>query len=152
MPPFDPRLKNTEDWEMWIRLAKVGPPSCDFRPLMAYRIHSGNASLDTRAILAGIHLIEQMHGTSADMGTIHRWLAESCLRTGHRLTGLKHLLLAAMNGQSRGVADDVRVILGRKIPISKGGRSEALPQEYAQWREQANSWLGPLRSLVRDDA
>ena len=151
MPPFDPRLKNTEDWEMWIRLANVGPPACDSRPLIAYRIHSGNASLDTKAILQGIKIIEQIHDTTADMGTIHRWLAESCLRTGHRLKGAKHLGLAALNGQYRGVAGDVRDILARKIPLLEGRHLRAIPSEVARWREQSAPWLGSLRSLTRDD-
>jgi hypothetical protein len=150
MPPFDRRLKNTEDWEMWIRLAAEGPPACDARPLMAYRIHSGNASLDAKAILAGVRLIEQTHHTSADMGMIHRWLGESSLRTGDRRAGLKHLVLATMNGESRAVAGDIRAILRRKIArfirSSPGGNVQP---DYADWRSQANGWLAELRSWER---
>ena len=41
--PFDTRLYNTEDWEIWIRLAKDGPPAGVRSPLLAYQVHVGNA-------------------------------------------------------------------------------------------------------------
>ena len=78
--PFDGRLRNTEDWEMWIRLARHGPPAWVCSPLLAYRVHEANASLDIAEIVRGTKLIEALHQTTADWGRLHRWLAESCLR------------------------------------------------------------------------
>src|SRR4029453_5996996 len=34
---FDPALRRTEDWDLWIRLAMTGPPAYVGRPLVGYR-------------------------------------------------------------------------------------------------------------------
>ena len=96
--PFDTRLRNTEDWEMWIRLAKAGPPAWVCSPLLAYRVHGANSSLDITEILRGAQLIEDLHHTTADWGRLHRWLAESCLRTGQRRVALSQFARAALHG------------------------------------------------------
>ena len=33
---FDPQLRRTEDWDLWIRMARVGLPACVRAPLVAY--------------------------------------------------------------------------------------------------------------------
>jgi glycosyltransferase involved in cell wall biosynthesis len=139
--PFDLRLKNTEDWELWIRLAERGPPAWVPRPLMAYRVHTGNASLDVAAILEGVTLIEQRHGTTADHGVIHRWLGELCLRTGHRSQAVKHLAIAAFRGQATNVAGDVATIVRRHLGTN--GAALGTPQ-YPDWLAEARSWLEVL--------
>lgn len=118
--PFDPRLRNTEDWEMWVRLAKQGPPAWVCNPLLAYRVHGSNSSLDIDEIVRGARLIEALHDTTADWGRLHRWFAESCLRKGDRRAAVGHFGQAAVRGQLRGVAADARAIvhrfLARHIP------------------------------------
>ena len=140
--PFDPRLKNTEDWEMWIRLAGQGPPAWVREPLMAYRVHSANASLDIEAIFAGVLLIERRHGTKVDRGVLHRWIAESCLRTGQRTEALEHMVLAAVRGQTRHVIDDLFVILRRRLdryrPRSSANGSRL---QHPEWIGRARGWL-----------
>jgi glycosyltransferase involved in cell wall biosynthesis len=136
--PFDLRLKNTEDWELWIRLAERGHPAWVPRPLMAYRVHTGNASLDVRAILEGVSLIERQHGTMADHGIIHRWIGELCLRTGHRNQAVKHLAIAALRGQAVDVAGDVAAIIRRRLGATQPA------SQYREWIEQARDWLEDL--------
>jgi len=140
--PFDPRLKNTEDWEMWIRLAGDGPPDCVPEPLLAYRVHSGNASLDIEEIFAGVALIERQHDTRADRGFLHRWMAESCLRTGQRSRALKHLGLAALHGQVRNVSGDVLAILRRRAPrvLRLDGASVQHPT-HDDWVGRGQRWV-----------
>ena len=104
--PFDARHRNTEDWDLWIRLAEVEMPAWVPEPLMAKRIHPSNASLDIGAIFAGVALIEQRSGMKTDRGVLHRWIAESCLRTGQRTQACKHMALAAAHGQALGVSGD----------------------------------------------
>jgi len=113
--PFDTRLRNTEDWEMWIRLAKLGPPACVPRPLLAYRVHGSNSSLDVAEIVRGTRLIEQIHHTHADWGNLHRYMAESCLRKGQRGAAVRQFAAAAMRGQLRETASDIGIILRRKM-------------------------------------
>jgi glycosyltransferase involved in cell wall biosynthesis len=141
--PFDTRLRNTEDWELWIRLAKAGPPAWACSPLLAYRVHGSNSSLDIAEILRGTRLIEELHHTTADWGRLHRWLAESCLRTGQRRVALSQFARAALHGQARAVAGDLMLIarrrLRRRSPVpGPAGHSDPT------WIEQAASWLREL--------
>jgi glycosyltransferase involved in cell wall biosynthesis len=41
---FDPRLRQLVDWELWLRLAGLGPMSFVDRVLGAFRVHAGGAS------------------------------------------------------------------------------------------------------------
>jgi hypothetical protein len=147
--PFDTRLYNTEDWEMWIRLATHGPPAWVCSPLLAYRVHLGNASLKIPEILAGVALIERRHGVKADRGIIHLWLAESCLRTGRRAQALRHFAVAARLGQPGAVARYLSAIARRRLlrhvlspvlsPPSAAGQSQHLA-----WTRGAGTWLAEL--------
>ena len=143
---FDSRLRNTEDWEMWIRLAKLGPPAWVCSPLVAKRAHNRNSSLDTREILAGSALIEQLHGGRVDRGITYRWLAESCLRTGRRATAIRYFAAAALHGQARNVASDLRVILRRRVRRHLlGDRGvEVVSYRHPQWIAEARAWLDPF--------
>lgn len=143
---FDSRLRNTEDWEMWIRLAKLGPPAWVCSPLVAKRAHGRNSSLDTRQILAGSALIERLHGGKMDRGITYRWLAESCLRTGRRAAALRYFAAAAMRGQARDVAGDFRVILRRRIRRHLFGdrRPEPVSYRHPEWVAEARAWLDAL--------
>jgi glycosyltransferase involved in cell wall biosynthesis len=143
---FDTRLRNTEDWEMWIRLAKLGPPAWVCGPLVAKRAHVQNSSLDTREILAGAALIERLHGTRADRGATYRWLAETSLRAGRRTAALRYLAAAAVRGQARQVAADLQVILRRRVRrhLGLGGRPEPVAYRHPTWIAEASAWLEPL--------
>jgi glycosyltransferase involved in cell wall biosynthesis len=145
--PFDIRLRNTEDWEMWIRLAKSGPPAWVRSPLVAYRVHGSNSSLDITEIIRGVRLIEHLHDTTADWGRLHRWLAESFLRMGQRRAALGQLARAAQHGQARNVARDLMAIARRRV-----NRRSLPPQPVAggdrNWIEVAASWLDELKRVA----
>jgi glycosyltransferase involved in cell wall biosynthesis len=141
--PFDARHYNTEDWDMWLRLARRGPPAWVPRPLLAYRVHTSGASLKTEAILAGAALIEQTHATAIDYGVLHRWFAESSLRQRKRGDALRHLVLAAALGQTRGVADDLAAIARRRVRRLLG-RVEPPSIDRNGWCAQAQGWLDEL--------
>lgn len=140
--PFDLRLKNTEDWEMWIRLSERGAPAWVPRPLLAYRVHTANASLDVAAIFEGISVIERRHGTKADRGVLHRWIAETSLRNGDRTEAVKHMAIAALRGQASNVTGDVTRIVRRRL--ARGERSAVAPPQHPDWIEQARSWVQEL--------
>ncbi len=136
---FDTRLRNyCEDWELWIRLARVESPAWVCRPLVAYRVHGSNASLDTAGIVRGARLIEELHDTTVDWGRLHRFLAESSLRTGHRRAAVGWFAMAALRGQLRGVASDVASILRRRLSGEAAGE-KGLSAEA--WIGQATAWL-----------
>jgi GT2 family glycosyltransferase len=139
---FNTRLRNTEDWEMWIRLAKLGPPACVCSPLIGYRVHTSNSSLDVAEIVRGTKLIERMHHTTADWGRLHRWLAESCLRKGQRRAALGEFARAAVRGEARGVAEDLLQIVRRRV-ARRPAAGEVTSRGDA-WTIAATAWLQPL--------
>lgn len=140
--PFDPRLKNTEDWEMWMRFAKRSPPAYVCEPLIAYRLHPANASLDVGAVFEGIDLIERSHGIKVAHGVVHRWIGASFLRTGKRAHALRHFALAAVDGEIRGVAGDIRQALAWRVDRYLGRQPKTLPQlPNPDWTARAKEWL-----------
>jgi glycosyltransferase involved in cell wall biosynthesis len=139
--PFDTRLRNTEDWEMWIRLAKHGSPARVCSPLLAYRVHEGNASLDVAEIVRGTKLIETLHETTADWGRLHRWLAESYLRRGQRLAALGQFTRAAMRGQALTVAADISDILRRRVVPRVAWPQPQTNGPNDAWIATAAEWL-----------
>ena len=144
--PFDSRLRNTEDWEMWIRLAKAGPPAWVRSPLLAYRVHPSNSSLDIAEIVRGTRLIEELHHTTADWGRLHRWLAESCLRTGQRRAALGQFARAAARGQARVAAHDLALIARRRVRRSSSAPWPAQRGD-PRWVEEAAGWLRELERV-----
>jgi glycosyltransferase involved in cell wall biosynthesis len=142
--PFDTRLRNTEDWEMWIRLAKLGPPACVSSPLMARRLHTTNSSLDIAEVVRGTKLIEAMHHTRADWGRLHWWMAQSSLRTGQRRAAVAEFLKAAVRGEARLVASDLGTILRRRMgSILRTEKEESSPPD--PWIAMAAAWLHEFR-------
>jgi glycosyltransferase involved in cell wall biosynthesis len=139
--PFDPRLRNTEDWEMWIRLAQHGPPACVCRPLVGYRVHHLNSSLDVAEVVRGTKLIEAVHHTTADWGTLHRWLAESCLRRGQRREAVGEFARAAVRGALLGVIFDLGAILRRRVArrVDWLGAERTISRD--PWLAAAEDWL-----------
>jgi glycosyltransferase involved in cell wall biosynthesis len=144
---FDLRLKNTEDWEMWMRFAELGPPACVPDPLVARRIHDSNSSLDIAEVLTGVRWIEARHATKVDRGALHRWFAESCLRTGQRGRALLHLAIAARYGQGRGVAHDLEAIVRRRLRL-RNRRGSSGPLGNAEWTAAAEPWLALVRTMA----
>ena len=144
--PFDIRLRNTEDWEMWIRLAKVGPPAWVRSPLVAYRVHSSNSSLDIAEIVRGVRLIEQLHDTTADWGRLHRWLAESFLRTGQRRAALGQFARAALDGQAANVARDL-IAIARRRANRRSSASRPSASSDLTWIDEATGWLAELERM-----
>jgi hypothetical protein len=143
--PFDLRLRNTEDWDMWIRLAKEGPPAWVCNPLIGYRIHTSNSSLNVAEIIRGARLIAAKHDAPVDWGRLHRWLGQSCLRSGHRLAALHHFARAAARGDAFPAASDltalVRHAVARRLGWLAGG---GLPS-VNPWIESADTWLRVFR-------
>lgn len=139
---FDVRLRNTEDWEMWLRLARRSCPAWVREPLVAYRVHGANASLDVEEVLAGTAVIEAEHGVRVDRGVLHRWFAETSLRSGRRAQAMRHLLSAARYGAVTEAAGDAAALVARRL-----GRAAPGPRAGAdhEWLAQAESWLAPLR-------
>jgi glycosyltransferase involved in cell wall biosynthesis len=140
---FDPGLVNLADWDMWIRLAKEGPPACAPDPLVAYRHHGRQASLDADLILREADLIDGRYGSRIDRGVLHHYLAHRCLIAGRRREAVRHWVHAALVGQTGPVVADVsamvRARVRRRLPMTH----RSYP--HAAWRASAVDWLSAFQ-------
>jgi glycosyltransferase involved in cell wall biosynthesis len=135
---FDIRLRHLADWDLWLRLAVTGPPDCVALPLVAYRIHARQATLDPNDMIAEGRILEARHG--ADLNSIRRWLAWSHLRRGERHLAVRAYVRAALAGNvsSLGRAA-VAALHSRPTTIRRRTVSASV-----EWQRAAESWLRSL--------
>jgi glycosyltransferase involved in cell wall biosynthesis len=86
---FDGRLRVLADWELWIRLARHGPPATLATALVGYRMHAANMTTRSDGVLAELRLVEALSadlrgGRRLDPAWFHHWMAASVLRGGDR--------------------------------------------------------------------
>jgi glycosyltransferase involved in cell wall biosynthesis len=133
-----------EDWDLWNRLGRLGPPAWVPSPLVGYRIHGGQASQQVDRILADVKRIVARYGGPPDRAHIHHYVAFVCLRSGQRARSLAHFALAALFGEPipviRNVGTIARARAARRFPIL-ARRND--PQ--AEWKRQGEAWLSELR-------
>jgi glycosyltransferase involved in cell wall biosynthesis len=101
---FDPRLRLTEDWDLYLRLARREMPAFVPQHLVAFRTHPDQSSLDTSGFLAELDEFERRHRVRVDRVAILRGAAWSCLRAGHRRAALEMYRKAIGRGDVSSVA------------------------------------------------
>jgi len=155
---FDGRLYHSADWDLWIRLARQGPPACVSKPLVAYRFHPGSASLDLEGMFSEADEIERRYGAHVDRSAYNRYLARLARRAGWRRSAFRHYCRAA--------AGDRRYVMGEFAPdlwklFSDVVRSRmhrfGIPHRtrpprhdpHRLWKEEARLWID---RLVREDS
>jgi glycosyltransferase involved in cell wall biosynthesis len=163
---FDTGLRILADWDLWLRLVRHGSPSCVRRPLIAYRIHSANMSLDAKGMLAELGAIERRHGSSVDRSGFARYVAGLRLRAGRRGGALWLFLRAAAAGPVTGfitrLPGDIRLVIGELLRAARGriglplSRRTVLIQERTaladpnrSWKAEAENWLAALMASGR---
>jgi glycosyltransferase involved in cell wall biosynthesis len=150
---FDESLGILEDWDLWIRLAREGPPAWVPQPLVGYRIHPGNSTRRIDRLLAELAVIDDRYGGPVDRLRFYRYLGLVSLRAGRRREALGHYLRAAMLGQAgyllRDFPLEVWAVLETALP--RGGirsrprrRRPRQSDRVMEWRAQAGGWLDGL--------
>src|SRR5690606_32283263 len=66
---FDSAIWGSDDWDLYLRLAKIGPFHYENRPALCYRVHGGNASGNVLRHLAGHDAAAAKHPARG----IRRW-------------------------------------------------------------------------------
>jgi glycosyltransferase involved in cell wall biosynthesis len=142
---FDPAMTTSEDWDLWIRLARDGPPARVTRPVVAISIHAGNASRDVDAMLREIEVIQRRYGLPVDRARHLRWAGWTALVDGRRRDARRYYLRAALAGDPssavRAAAVLVPGVSGRILRRGPAARSEGYVGEASAWLEEARTWL-----------
>jgi glycosyltransferase involved in cell wall biosynthesis len=143
--PFDPSLKTSEDWDMWIRLTRCcGPPASVPRPLVACRMHAFNVLPDLQAIVEEPDLLAARYGLTLERAAPLRRAAWACLRPGRRVDAVRYYWRAVILGDipsvGRAVAALVHPAARRSAP------HEIRQQPIDAWARAAQAWLGAVRS------
>jgi hypothetical protein len=142
--PFDTGLVNNEDWDMWIRLARLGPPAWVCHPLVALRIHPGNASRNMGRMLRELDVIERRHRIPVDRAAHYRWAAWTCLLAGERRAALGFYARAVRAGDVLSVAR-AAVALARPGVARRRAAQGAGPGPVGRaWTAEAQGWLDQL--------
>ena len=148
---FDDRYRLCEDWDLWIRLARTGPPVCVSKPLVGYRVHGGNSSMDTARFVAELDMLEKQYGGPVDRATFYRHLARVCLRANRQWQAAGYDIRAA--AQERPTyfnlafaADMIEVLRSTLNRIrSRIGRPKKASiranDPHAIWKAEARVWL-----------
>jgi glycosyltransferase involved in cell wall biosynthesis len=143
---FDRRLRRTEDWDMWIRLARLGPPAWVCHPLTAYRMHAGSkAFVDENRMLTEATVIADRYGIPVDRAAQYRRAAWTCLRAGQRHDALRYYAQAVRVGDVISAARAMLALLHpaptasylRRPFRGKGASSR-------RWDAEAQAWLDEL--------
>lgn len=141
---FDTDLRHMADWDLWIRLAQHGAPAVVPEPVVAYRIHAGNASTDIGQIPAEIGVIERKFAdrrtkSRVDRAYVYRWIAWSCLRMGQRRKAVRAYLRAAATGDLLSLGRAAIGVIDPAIARRRSSRHGSDPG----WAAQAEKWLHP---------
>jgi glycosyltransferase involved in cell wall biosynthesis len=142
---FDPALRHMADWDLWLRLARQSRPACVAAPLVAYRIHPGQATMDTTGMVAEARMLQARHG--ADPATVHRWAAWSQLRAGRRWAAVAAYAAAVRTGDLASVARSAVALLSPRPTLVRPPlrRAAAAPD----WHLAAQAWLEELAGVER---
>jgi glycosyltransferase involved in cell wall biosynthesis len=136
--PFDPGLKRTADWDMWLRLAREGPAAWVRSPLVANCIHAANMSKDMTLMFQELDVLARRHGIPVDWARHYRWAAWGALADGRRLEALRYYGGAIAAGDLRSVG---RATIALVRPLGAGTRRESTDA----WTAEARGWVDELR-------
>jgi glycosyltransferase involved in cell wall biosynthesis len=101
---FDERFSLLADWELWIRLARIGSPAACRQPLVGYREHGSNMSgIQIDDAFAELATLVELHELDVDFDEFARWLAWQQRRVGRRLPALRAYLRGARSAHSAGL-------------------------------------------------
>ncbi len=136
---FDPDLRHLADWDLWLRMASVSRPALANKPLVGYRIHPAQATLDTTGMIEEASVLSLRHG--ADRASIYRWLAWSHLRRGRRKEAIRAYGRAVSSGDFASMG---RMVTAAVHPNPTSVRGRGSSPESRNWQQEADEWLREL--------
>jgi glycosyltransferase involved in cell wall biosynthesis len=136
--PFDTALRRTADWDMWLRLARDGPPAWVRSPLVANCIHGANMYKDMTILFHELDVLARRHRIPVDWARHYRWAAWDALVDGRRWKALRYYGGAIAAGDLRSIG---RATIALLRPVSATTSRE----RGDVWTAEARRWLEELR-------
>ena len=140
---FDPGLTSSEDWDMWIRLARAGPPDRVSSPLVAVSYHRQNASGDMAAMLRQLDVVAERHGITVDRVRHLRWAAWLAMREDRRADAVGLYGRAIRAGDMASIGRAMVAVL-RPSYANRRTRPDDPANEHDPWILEARVWLDAL--------
>ncbi len=155
---FDPVLRGSEDWDVWIKLSQHSALAAVDRPLIAYRIGTQSLSTNVEPMRTGRSVIvdryaalSAQHGARSDEASHERYLAKQLLRGGSGLQAASIFTsLAFKHRRWRELPRAASALLAPRL-TDRIGRSRAAAQVPVAWRSEAEAWMQPIRAACRMD-
>ena len=121
---FDAGLQPLADWDLWLRLAVEGTPACVAKPLVAYRVHGSQMSLDARLVESEFAVIAR-RDPQANHAIMDRYLGWWSLRVRHRLRAFRYFVRGS--GSPRRRVSGARIRRRRRLSSESHSRGLARP-------------------------
>ena len=138
---FDPGLRRTEDWDLWIRLATLGAPAWVPEPLVAYTFHRANATAVVQEMVDEPRVLAARYSIDVDMAAMHRRAAWVALRAGRRGLAARHYAAAVAEGDARSIA---RAAVALAYPGVGTDRVFGFLPRHEAWIRGAEPWLADV--------
>ena len=135
--PFDEGLKRTADWDMWLRLARMGPPAWVCSPLVAICMHPGNMSRDMPVMFGELDVLARRYGIRVDRARHYRWAAWTALLECRRWESLRYYARAVGEGDLRSVGRAAVAVIRPQFTATRAPTSDtwtAKPVWVNDWR------------------
>ena len=149
---FDTRFQPLADWDLWLRLAKVGLPASVPLPLVAYRLHGHQMSLDAGRVESEFWTLTERN-PEADPAALYRYLGWWALRVKNHRSALRFFVRGWRQGRSdyraKVLASDLIAVgrdmldhrLGvRWLRLTAPGQSD----QERLWRSEGQAWVDAL--------
>jgi glycosyltransferase involved in cell wall biosynthesis len=141
---FDPQLRTSEDWDVWMRLAAKSEPACVPKPLVALRTHGRMASRRIQQVFADIDTVSRRHGIEVDWARHERWAAWMCLEDGKTGGALRHYARAILAGDLTSLGRATVAAIYPRVAHRRTIHRD-------DWANGAQQWLDELRRTPSGD-
>ncbi|GGI05274.1 UDP-glucose 4-epimerase GalE [Egicoccus halophilus] len=161
---FDPTIDMVADWDMWIRLAREGDPALVARPVVAYRLHSGNMSNGVDEVLRTAAVLQdryaELRGDDPfDWEAMFTWLWLRAMRAGDHATARRVALASTRRGHPgapgrllrAGLPMRQRPPAETRVQVADGVMESLRPRRVLPWPEGAKPWLSALLAVGPDE-
>jgi glycosyltransferase involved in cell wall biosynthesis len=153
---FDPTLRSSEDWDLWIRLAQHSPLAAVDRPLIAYRLGPATMSMNVdRMRQSRATIVDRYAPLAIKCGVTptelkhERYLAKQLLRSGSRRAAASIFAsLAIKHGRWREFPRVAAALLAPRL-TDRLGRARTVAAIPEAWQKDVEAWLGPLRATEK---